>query len=147
VPLLVAAPGHKAGQRSSKLVESIDIYPTLCELAGLAKPGHLQGQSLVPLLENPKSEWKPFAISRYRTGDTIRTDRFRYSEYSKNGQALGRMLYDHQVDPNENNNIVDANAQAKHTGNLAKRLHVNMGKPSPLKEKNNDPSKNSRDDG
>ena len=88
VPLLVVAPGYKAGQRSSKLVESIDIYPTLCDLTGLAKPGHLQGQSLVALLKNPEDKWKPFAISRYRNGDSVRTDHFRYTKYSRpNGRT------------------------------------------------------------
>ena len=133
VPLLVAAPGYKAGLRSSKLVESIDIYPTLCDLTGLVKPDHLQGQSLVPLLKDPEAKWKSFAISRYRTGDSIRTDRFRYTKYSRpNGQALGQMLHDHKSDPVENTNIANQSDQA---GKLAKLLQTNMGKPSPQKQK------------
>ncbi len=133
VPLLVVAPGYKAGQRSRRLVESIDVYPTLCDLAGLAKPGHLQGQSLVPLLKNPEAGWKPYAISRYRTGDSIRTDRFRYTKYSRpSGQALGQMLYDHKTDPVENTNVANQSDQA---GKLAKLLQTNMGKPSPQKHK------------
>ena len=136
VPLLVAAPGHKPGQRSRRLVELIDLYPTLCDLIGLAKPGHVQGQSLVPLLKNPKTKWKSYAISRYRAGDTIRTDRFRYTKYSRpNGQALGQMLYDHKTDPNENTNIADDSAQAKRAGKLAKLLQTNMGKPNPQEQK------------
>ena len=133
VPLLVVAPGYKAGQRSRRLVESIDVYPTLCDLAGLAKPGHLQGQSLVPLLKNPEAGWKPYAISRYRTGDSIRTDRFRYTKYSRpSGQALGQMLYDHKTDHVENTNVANQSDQA---GKLAKLLQTNMGKPSPQKHK------------
>ncbi len=133
VPLLVVAPGYKAGQRSRRLVESIDVYPTLCDLAGLAKPGHLQGQSLVPLLKNPEAGWKPYAISRYRTGDSIRTDRFRYTKYSRpSGQALGQMLYDHKTDPVETTNVANQSDQA---GKLAKLLQTNMGKPSPQKHK------------
>ena len=132
VPLLVAAPGHKPGQRSRRLVELIDLYPTLCDLIGLAKPGHVQGQSLVPLLKNPKTKWKSYAISRYRAGDTIRTDRFRYTKYSRpNGQALGQMLYDHKTDSNENTNIAADSAHAKRAGKLAKLLQTNMGKPNP----------------
>ena len=131
--LLVAAPGYKAGLRRSKLVESIDIYPTLCDLTGLAKPDHLQGQSLVALLKNPEDKWKPFAISRYRNGDSVRTDQFRYTRYSTpNGNALGQMLYDHKSDPVENINIANLSDQA---GKLAKLLQTNMGKPSPQKQK------------
>ena len=135
VPLLVAAPGQKLNRRSRRLVELIDLYPTLCDLAGLAKPGHLQGQSLVPLLKNPEAKWKPHAISRYRSGDTIRTDRYRYTQYTRDGQALGQMLYDHKTDPNENTNIANQTTQAKRTKNLAKRLQANMGKPSQGKRK------------
>ncbi len=116
-------------------MELIDLYPTLCDLAGLAKPGHVEGQSLVPLLKNPEARWKPYAISRYQSGDTIRTDRYRYTQYSRNGQALGQMLYDHNTDPNENTNIANQTGEAERTKNLAKRLQANMGKPSPRKRK------------
>ena len=102
----------------------------------MAKPGHVQGQSLVPLLKNPKTKWKSYAISRYRAGDTIRTDRFRYTKYSRpNGQALGQMLYDHKTDPNENTNIAADSVQAKRAGKLAKLLQTNMGKPNPQEQK------------
>ena len=114
-------------------MESIDIYPTLCDLSGLAKPGHLQGQSLVALLKNPADKWKPFTISRYSNGDSVRTDQFRYTRYSTpNGNALGQMLYNHKSDPVENINIANQSDQA---GKLAKLLQTNMGKSSPQKQK------------
>jgi arylsulfatase A-like enzyme len=82
------------------------------------------------------AKWKSYAISRYRAGDTIRTDRFRYTKYSRpNGQALGQMLYDHKTDPNENTNIADDSAQAKRAGKLAKLLQTNIGKPNPQEQK------------
>jgi arylsulfatase A-like enzyme len=136
VPLLVAAPGYKAGLRSSKLVESIDIYPTLCDLTGLAKPDHLQGQSLVALLKDPEANWRSFAISRYRNGDSVRTDQFRYTRYSTpNGKTLGQMLYDYKSDPVENTNVANIANQSDQAGKLAKLLQTNMGKPSPQKQK------------
>jgi arylsulfatase A-like enzyme len=57
------------------LVESIDLYPTLCELTGLSKPGQLDGRSFAPLLKAPDREWKDAAVGRYRRGDTIHTRR------------------------------------------------------------------------
>ena len=57
VPLIVRAPGQRAG-RSDGLVESVDIYPTVCELAGLPRPGELEGSSLVPLMRQPSRAGK-----------------------------------------------------------------------------------------
>ncbi len=107
IPLIVRAPGIAGGQRRSSLIETIDLYPTLCELAGLSLPGHLQGQSFAALLVNPDAEWKSAAVGRFGNGDTIRTDRFRLTEYRDGqGKRTSRMLYDHQADPGENANVV-----------------------------------------
>lgn len=66
VPLLVSAPDMKAkGQGTDALVELVDIYPTLCELAGISKPQHLAGKSFAPLLDDPNQEWKEFALSQF----------------------------------------------------------------------------------
>lgn len=99
-PLIISAPGIKPGQRTKALVEFVDIYPTLCELAGLPLPKHLQGKSMVPLMNNPALEWKQAAFSRYIQGESVKTDHFLYSEWSDGS----RMLYDHRKDPDENVN-------------------------------------------
>jgi len=66
VPLIVWTPAMKArGESTSALVELVDIYPTLCELAGLPKPAHLAGESFVPLLDDPKRKWKNHALSQF----------------------------------------------------------------------------------
>ncbi|MCB1225940.1 MAG: sulfatase [Verrucomicrobiales bacterium] len=66
VPLIVSAPEMKAAGRGSKaLVEFVDVYPTLCELAGLQKPAHLQGKSFAPLLTDPEQKWKDAAFSQF----------------------------------------------------------------------------------
>jgi len=65
-PLIVSRPDMKtAGRRSNALVELIDMYPTLCELAGLPVPKHLEGTSFVPLLDNPYLRWKSAAFSQF----------------------------------------------------------------------------------
>lgn len=56
-PLLIYAPGVTKGENCKKIVENIDIYPTLAELSGLTPPADLDGKSLVPLLKNPEMEW------------------------------------------------------------------------------------------
>ncbi len=66
VPLLISAPGMKTrGTKSDALVELVDIFPTLCELAGLSRPEHLEGHSFAPLLDKPDQPWKKAAFSQY----------------------------------------------------------------------------------
>ncbi|MCH7686552.1 MAG: sulfatase [Planctomycetes bacterium] len=129
-PLIVRAPGvTKGGQRTKALTEFIDIYPSLCELAGLPLPPHLHGRSFVPLLKNPELVGKQAAIGRFKNGDTIRTDQFRFSEYTKsNGNHSSRMLYDHQKDPGENTNISELAEQTEAVKKLTAELHKGMGK-------------------
>ena len=108
-PLIVRAPGIKGGARTPGLTEFIDIYPTLCDLAGLDKPPHLQGQSFVPLLLDPARAWKDAAIGRFQAGDTIRTDQYRFSQYqSADGRPVARQLYYHQIDPHENTKLAES---------------------------------------
>lgn len=106
-PLIVSAPGIEiAGQRTDALVEFVDIYPSLCELAGLPLPSHLQGTSFVPLLDDPDQEWKQVALSQFPRqggeimGYSLRTDRYRYTRWQDTlGAIVARELYDHQNDP------------------------------------------------
>ncbi|QDS88379.1 Arylsulfatase [Rosistilla ulvae] len=127
IPLIIRAPGVNGGERRSGLVESIDIYPTLCELTQLPLPTHLQGKSLVALMGDTNAPWKTAAVGRYQAGDTIRTDRFRFSEYrDKSGRTMASMLYDHSVDENETTNI--AKNRGDLTSQLSEALHDQMGR-------------------
>lgn len=128
-PLIVKAPGIHGGKKTSGLTEFIDIYPSLCELAGLPLPAHLQGRSFVPLMKNPGLAWKTTAIGRYRNGDTIRTDQYRFTEYTGNqGKFVSRMLYDHKVDGDENRNISEQKVNKPLVDSLTDQLHQGMGK-------------------
>jgi iduronate 2-sulfatase len=124
-PLIIRAPGMARANRVAALVEFIDVYPTLCELAGLPTFDQLEGRSLVPLLDKEQVAWKEFAVGRFVAGDTIRSDRYRYSEFhDKRGRMLGRMLYDHHADPRENTNL----AQLPENGALVERLSRELHK-------------------
>jgi iduronate 2-sulfatase len=66
VPLIIWTPKMKArGEETKALVELVDLYPTLCDLAGLPKPEHLAGKSLVSLLDEPKAQWNKYAVSQF----------------------------------------------------------------------------------
>jgi arylsulfatase A-like enzyme len=106
VPLIIRAPKIANGARTPALVELVDLYPTLCELAGVPLPDHLEGSSLLPLLREPTKPWKRAVFARYHGGESVRTDRYFYTEWSSGGNVVARMLYDHQSDPMENINIV-----------------------------------------
>ncbi|REJ67207.1 MAG: iduronate sulfatase [Planctomycetota bacterium] len=128
-PLIVAAPGIEGGRQTAGLTEFIDIYPSLCQLAGLPLPEHLEGRSFVPLMREPERAWKAAAIGRYYGGDTIRTDRYRFTRYSTMKGALrGRMLYDHRADPGENVNLAGREAQRLQVERLTRQLHEVVGR-------------------
>jgi uncharacterized sulfatase len=108
VPLIIRVPGMKtAGQASPRLVELVDLYPTLADLSGLAPPKDLQGMSLRALLDDPKAQWDHPAYSQVQRpggpGHSVRTDRWRYTEWDFGGK--GRELYDHDADPQELHNL------------------------------------------
>jgi iduronate 2-sulfatase len=130
-PLFVSAPGIRSGARTPALTEFIDVYPSLCELAGIEIPAHVEGTSFVPLMRDPSLPGKPHAVGRFKLGDTIRTDAFRYSEYrgqQGSGKLAGRMLYDHRADPDENKNIADNDANASTLTALSGDLNQTKGK-------------------
>jgi len=124
VPLIVASPGmHAAGQRSRALVELVDIYPTLAELARLPLPGHLEGLSLRPLLDTPNLPWKKAALSQYPRiqdgqalmGYSVRTADHRLTawvERDSPATLVAFELYDHHLDQFETRNVADESAYA-----------------------------------
>ena len=113
VPMIVRAPGARGnGQACDGLVEFVDIYPTLSDLAGLQLPEHLEGQSFAPLLNDPDRPGKDVAMSQYPRGEvmgySMRTDRFRFTMWVDRkdpGDVAAIELYDHQIDPEENTNV------------------------------------------
>jgi len=105
-PLILKVPGTKQVASSMEIVEYVDIYPTLCELAGFDLPDHLQGNSFKDLLfdENAKSDG--VAICQWYKGITTIRDNYFYTEWvDDSDNPFARMLYDHMEDPGENINI------------------------------------------
>jgi arylsulfatase A-like enzyme len=104
-PLIFSAPeGLAKDQLCQRPVSLIDIYPTLVDLCGLTKREKVDGQSLKPLLENPKREWgRPVVITYGLNNHAIQTERWRYIKY-RDGK---KELYDHDSDPNEWINLAE----------------------------------------
>lgn len=127
VPLIIAAPGVKPGARSG-LAEQVDMYPTLCDLAGLPKPKHLQGRSLKPMLDDPSAKGKQVAISTMiaphtkQTGHSLRTDAFRYIAW----EGGSELLYDLRTDADELHNLAKQPAQAERMARMRERLAAHL---------------------
>jgi arylsulfatase A-like enzyme len=125
VPMIVSSPKQKAaGGATSALVEFVDIYPTLCDLAGLPIPDGLEGLSTAPLLDDPHIAWKSAAFSQYPRstggkklmGYSMRTDGYRFTRWQARNDpndVVAVEVYDHENDPDENVNLAadPANAQ------------------------------------
>jgi len=132
-PLIIAGPGIKSGKTNS-LTEFVDVFPTICDLAGVAIPKNLDGKSLKPLMLNNKAKGKEYAISQYprklkkaemaklgytdakMMGYSLRTDQYRYTIWMNNfnskeafneSQVYASEMYDYVKDPLEKVNVVN----------------------------------------
>jgi iduronate 2-sulfatase len=96
----------RAGEPTSSMVETLDVFPTLCELAGVEPPEGVHGTSLKTLLDNPDAEGHPAVAYFHRGGRTIRTDTHRFIE----GKDGFHELYDHRLPDAETVNLAGANS-------------------------------------
>ena len=135
-PLIFSAPGTKQGNKNSSPVEFVDIFPTLCDLAGISTPDNLDGASLKPILTGEVSKVKDFAISQYprgnRMGYSLRNERYRYTawfeinfrkgEKATSGNLIAEELYDYKTDYNETVNHAEEKSYAKIKKDLSAEL-------------------------
>jgi arylsulfatase A-like enzyme len=102
VPLIVSRPGDPTPKRCGRPVGLIDLYPTLLDLCELPEKTSNEGQSLVPLLNDPKADWRFATLTTYaRENHTLRSENFRYIRFEDGSEEL----YDHRSDPNEWKNL------------------------------------------
>jgi iduronate 2-sulfatase len=142
VPLLIVAPSAAAkGGVSQTPVSLVDVFPTLAELCSIQAPSNLQGQSLVPMIKDPETRGRGWALTQVSRGGganratvsrdagsagrgffgySLRTPRWRYTEWD--GGKQGRELYDHDSDPRELKNLANDPAQATTIEDLSKQL-------------------------
>lgn len=119
-PLIIRNVPGKKSVRIDNLIEFVDIYPSLCEMAGLPVPAYLHGTSFVPLVNDPSRPGKKAVFSQFLRegiwvapdgveymGYAIRTDHYRYVVWKnwKTKTVAAAELYDHRTDPGENVNL------------------------------------------
>lgn len=145
VPLIISAPEFKsvgtpsAGKATNQLVELLDLYPTLCELAGIEIPGFVDGRSLVSILDDPETQVHTEAMSQYYRnfegrpymGYSMRTDEYRFIEWRdfETGEVTDRELYDHRASSIEVENVIDWAPQE-----LVDRLTAQLVRSHPRKK-------------
>jgi len=119
-PLIIVHPGLAApGKPTQAMVETLDIFPTVCDLTGLKPPAHLNGQSLMPILKNPNAKGHP-AFAYKGGAQTIRTETHRLIAH-RGGELE---LYDHTTPQGETKNLADT--QPEKAAALLKQLRARL---------------------
>lgn len=139
-PYMWIVPGvTKPGGVCNRTVDYMQIYPTLCDLAGLPRPKHVEGESIRKLLEKPDAAWdKPAITTWLYNNHAIRNEDWRYIRYANGDEEL----YHNSVDPLEWTNLAAKPEYAKEKKELAKWLpKVNKEVPG---KKAKDPDKKAR---
>ena len=125
-PLILKVPGTEQVASTTQIVEYVDIYPTLCELAGLPLPGHLEGASFKDLLFDPEAVSDGVAVCQWFEGVTTIRDNYFYTEWiDDDDRMFTRMLYDHAVDPDENVNVSELPENAAVIEELSEEMRRN----------------------
>jgi arylsulfatase A-like enzyme len=147
VPTAISGPGFEGGGRIQSLVSLIDLPPTLLDAAGIPVPEHMQGRSILPLLQGAKAEWPSevfVQISETQVGRAIRTKRWKYSVYAPDKDPIKdscsdaykeQFLYDLQADPYELTNLAGYESHREVSKVLRDRLiqrMVEAGEQAPV---------------
>lgn len=113
-PLIVKIPGNKKKGPEPKVVEFVDVYPTLCEAAGLQIPEHAEGESMMKLIKGEDKEWKDCAIVKWHSGVTYFDRNIGYTQWNdKQGKQQTEMLFLYRNDALETKNVADDPANAE----------------------------------
>ena len=122
VPLIISDSSLPKAAHTNSIAELVDIYPTLCELTAGESPTHLQGSSLVSALEAPGTIFKDVALARWQKGETLIVDQLFYTEWQRKDKVVSKMLYNHETDPNETNNLANDPAYLSTVKALSQQL-------------------------
>jgi len=151
VPMIIRYPNQEnRGAQTFEITELVDMFPSLCDIAGIEVPNYMQGTSFLPLIKNPKRTWKSAAFSQFHRRPKVSADGNRYMGYSINtkeyhyiewytwdpktgtrGELTGKELYDRKNDPNETVNIIAEDKLTEVKTSLAKQLEAGWRKAKP----------------
>ncbi len=128
IPFMVKVPSQTNGKHTDALVQSVDIFPTLCELTGVEIPSTVQGKSFKSVILNPSLEHNSETYARFVIMDAVVEKDFVYTRFN-NGEE---MLYDHRTDPLEDHNVAGEQTYASDLKRLRRKLEEQMNKAEQL---------------
>lgn len=125
----VSAPDLNKGKKVDEVIEFVDLYPTICDLAGVEKPAHLEGESFKTLISKGDSQWKNTAVVKWHNGISLMTPEYRYTEWftMDSGKSQASMLFKISDDPQENRNLAKDKKYDKIKEKLKKEMEAKMG--------------------
>jgi iduronate 2-sulfatase len=137
VPLIIKTPENQTGRIEQSFTELIDVYPTICNLAGIPTPDDCEGKDLSAWLKNANTAPHPYAISQYKRsrktggdviGYSVKNTGFRYTEWinSETKKVVASELYNHNLDPDENTNVVENPEYKSNIEELSKIIHASL---------------------
>ena len=126
VPLIISSPKMKKGYKSDAMIEYVDLYPTICEIAGITPPNYIHGESFVSVLKNPEKEHKTEIYSRYQTLEVVQDKKFSYHEVLQHntGKVLYNMLFDMENDKKQYFNISNNSEYLEIVNSYSKKLKL-----------------------
>ena len=128
-PLIIKVPGNQKKGAEPKVVEFVDVYPTLCEAVGLPVPHHTEGESMMKLMTGEDKSWKDCAIIKWHSGVTYFDRDYGYTQWNdKAGNFQGHMLFLYRNDHLETKNVADAPENKEIVAQLQKEILARRGK-------------------
>ncbi len=154
VPMIIVPPENARPRSTVRTpVSLLDLFPTLCALTHVTPPSNLQGQDLQPMLQNPDTAGRGWALSQVARGAgaarffgySLRTSRWRYTEWKDGTEGIE--LYDHDHDPEEMHNLAHDETLTATRAELAQKLRDAIrhsfppsGIPPPVRNDNWNPT-------
>ena len=126
IPFIIKGPGVKKGSITENYMELIDLYPTICDLTLTDKPQHIDGNSFLETLNEPRKITKTKIFSKWKNGETVIKDNWAFTKWTYRNKADDKMLFNHANDPDEIQNLVGLNKHQSMSNALETLLNTHL---------------------
>lgn len=128
-PMIFSGAGVPKGKTIEEVVEFVDLYPSICDFAGLPIPVQCEGSSVKMLSQGKDQNWRNSAVVKWQTGVSLMTPQYRYTEWrNADNNIVAQMMFDCKKDPLENQNLISDPSYQEIIAQMQKRLEEAKGK-------------------